>query len=77
MRAYMEWIGRRGTVLMPLGILIGVAVQPLAHLLFPLLPLTVYVMLTIVLSRLDVERAIANVEDSEIRDDRIDDALGG
>lgn len=66
MRAYVEWIGRRGTVLMPLGIVIGVAVQPLAHLLFPLLPLTVYVMLTIVLSRLDVERAIAHIRKPKV-----------
>jgi hypothetical protein len=65
-RACIEWIGRRGTVLMPLGILIGVAVQPLAHMLFPLLPLTVYVMLTIVLSRLDVERAIAHIRKPKV-----------
>jgi predicted Na+-dependent transporter len=61
MRSAIEWVGRYGTVLMPLGIIIGVAVQPLAHLLFPLLPFTVYLMLTIVLTRLDVERAIAHL----------------
>ena len=61
MRATVEWMGRHGTVLMPLGIVAGVVMQPLAHLLFPLLPLTVYTMLTIVLTRLDVERAIAHI----------------
>ena len=60
-RTTIEWIGYNGTRLMPLGIIIGVLVQPLAHLLFPLLPFTVYVMLTIVLARLDVERALAHL----------------
>lgn len=60
-RTTIEWIGYNGTRLMPLGIIIGVMVQPLAHLLFPLLPFTVYVMLTIVLARLDVERALAHL----------------
>lgn len=61
MGAPIEWIGRHGTVLLPLGIVAGIAIQPLAHLLLPLLPLTVYFMLTIVLMRLDVERAIAHI----------------
>lgn len=46
---------------MPLGIIVGVTVQPLAHFLFPVLPFTVYLMLTIVLTRLDVERALAHL----------------
>ena len=66
MRATVEWMGRHGTVLMPLGIVAGVVMQPLAHLLFPLLPLTVYTMLTIVLTRLDVERAIAHIRKPKV-----------
>ena len=66
MRATVEWIGRHGTVLMPLGIVAGIMMQPLAHLLFPLLPLTVYAMLTIVLTRLDVERAIAHIRKPKV-----------
>ena len=51
---------------MPLGIVIGVAVQPLAWLLLPMLPFTVYLMLTIVLARLDVERALAHLRKPKV-----------
>lgn len=65
-RSSVEWIGRYGTWLMPLGIIIGCAFQPLAALLRPLLPVTVFLMLTIVLSRMDIERAIAHLRSPKV-----------
>lgn len=59
-------MGRHGTWLMPFGILIGCLVQPLAELLRPLLPATVFFMLTIVLSRMDIERALAHLRSPRI-----------
>jgi BASS family bile acid:Na+ symporter len=65
-RSSIEWVGRYGTLLMPIGIIIGCLFQPLAELLRPLLPATVFIMLTIVLSRMDVERAIAHLRSPKI-----------
>ncbi|MFW6077465.1 MAG: hypothetical protein ACOC71_06915 [Hyphomicrobiales bacterium] len=53
--------GRYGTLILPLGVLVGLAVQPLADLLRPLLAPVVFLMLTFVFIRLDVLAAIAQV----------------
>lgn len=60
-RAGLEWIGRYGTLLMPLGIVIGCLVQPLAALLRPTLAICVFLMLAVVLSRLEIQHALAHL----------------
>ncbi|MGB7204573.1 MAG: hypothetical protein WBD37_03760 [Anderseniella sp.] len=65
-RKSLEWVGHYGTWLMPAGIIIGCLFQPLAELLRPLLPATVFFMLTIVLSRMDIERALVHLRNPKI-----------
>jgi BASS family bile acid:Na+ symporter len=62
----LAWIARNGTWLMPLGIVIGCLLQPLAALLRPTLALCVYFMLTIVLSRLDIEQALSHLRNPRV-----------
>ena len=61
MWALLHWAGRHGTLILPLGVAVGLAVQPLATLLRPLLAAVVFFMLTFIFIRLDVLAAIAQV----------------
>jgi predicted Na+-dependent transporter len=61
MWAILHQAGRHGTLILPLGVVIGLAVQPLAELLRPLLAPVMFLMLTFVFIRLDVLAAIAQV----------------
>ncbi len=60
-RAGLEWTGRYGTLLMPAGIVIGCLFQPLAELLRPALPICVFLMLAVVLTRLEIQHALAHL----------------
>ncbi len=60
-RIGLEWMGRYGTLLMPLGIVVGCVFQPLAELLRPTLAINVFLMLTVVLSRLEIQHALAHL----------------
>lgn len=60
-RASLEWMGRYGTLLMPAGIVIGCLFQPLAELLRPALAICVFLMLAVVLSRLEIQHALAHL----------------
>jgi predicted Na+-dependent transporter len=61
MSALLHMAGRHGTLILPLGVAVGLAVQPLAELLRPLLAAVVFFMLTFIFIRLDVLAAIAQV----------------
>ena len=61
MSALLHMAGRHGTLILPLGVAVGLAVQPLAELLRPLLAAVVFCMLTFIFIRLDVFAAIAQV----------------
>ena len=61
MWALLAWAGRHGTLILPLGVAVGLAVQPLAGLLRPLLAPVVFFMLAFVFIRLDVLAAIEQV----------------
>ncbi|MEM7635259.1 MAG: hypothetical protein AAF299_11905, partial [Pseudomonadota bacterium] len=65
-RASLEWIGRYGTLLMPLGIVVGCLFQPLAELLRPTLAICVFLMLAVVLSRLEIQHAIAHLRKPKV-----------
>lgn len=65
-RASLEWTGRYGTLLMPAGIVIGCLFQPLAELLRPTLPICVFLMLAVVLSRLEIQQALAHLRKPKI-----------
>ena len=61
MGAILHQAGRHGTLILPLGVVIGLAVQPLADLLRPLLAPVMFFMLAFIFIRLDVLAAIAQV----------------
>jgi BASS family bile acid:Na+ symporter len=61
MWAILHQAGRHGTLILPLGVVVGLAVQPLADLLRPLLAAVMFFMLTFIFIRLDVLAAIAQV----------------
>jgi predicted Na+-dependent transporter len=61
MSGLLHWAGRHGTLLLPLGVAIGLAVQPLAQLMRPLLAPVVFLILAFIFIRLDVLAAIAQV----------------
>jgi BASS family bile acid:Na+ symporter len=61
MWALLHWAGRHGTLILPLGVVVGLSVQPLAGVLRPLLAPVVFLMLTFIFVRLDVLAAIAQV----------------
>ena len=61
MSALLHLTARHGTLILPLGVAIGLAVQPLAELLRPLLAAVVFFLLTFIFIRLDVLAAIAQV----------------
>lgn len=65
-RASLEWTGRYGTFLMPAGIVIGCLFQPLAELLRPTLAFWVFLMLAVVLSRLEIQHALAHLRKPKI-----------
>ena len=65
-RASLEWTGRYGTLLMPAGIVIGCLFQPLAALLRPTLPICVFLMLAVVLSRLEIHHALAHLRKPKV-----------
>ncbi len=65
-RASLEWIGRYGTLLMPAGLIIGCLFQPLAELLRPTLAVCVFLMLVIVLSRLEIQLALAHLRKPKV-----------
>jgi len=49
----LTWIARNGTVVLAVGVVLGLVLQPLAHLLRPLLPYAVVVALALTLLRTD------------------------
>jgi predicted Na+-dependent transporter len=61
MSGILHWAGRHGTLILPLGVVVGLAAQPLADILRPLLAPVVFLMLTFVFIRLDVLAAVAQV----------------
>jgi hypothetical protein len=61
MPTFLRWAARHGTLILPFGVVVGLAIQPLAGLLRPLLAPVVLLMLTFVFIRLDVLAAIAQV----------------
>ena len=65
-RASLEWIGRYGTLLMPAGLIIGCLFQPLAELLRPTLAVCVFLMLAVVLSRLEIQHALAHLRKPKV-----------
>jgi len=65
-RASLEWTGRYGTLLMPAGIVIGCLFQPLAELLRPTLAFCVFLMLAVVLSRLEIQHALAHLRKPKV-----------
>ncbi len=58
---FLEWVGRRGAYILPIGVVAGLALQPLAEVARPLLTPTIFVMLTVILTRLDLKAAWAHV----------------
>jgi bile acid:Na+ symporter, BASS family len=61
MSRILHLASRHGTFILPLGVLVGLAAQPLAGLMRPLLAPVVFLMLTFIFIRLDVLAAIAQV----------------
>lgn len=51
--ALVHWAGRYGTLMLPAGVAIGLAFQPLAWLMRPLLVPSIFLMLVVVFIRLD------------------------
>ena len=61
MTRFLRLAARHGTFILPLGVLVGLAAQPLAGIMRPLLATVVFLMLTFIFVRLDVLAAIASV----------------
>lgn len=53
----LDWAGRHGTLILPVGVAIGLAFQPLAWLMRPLLAPSIFLMLVVLFIRLDFVEA--------------------
>ena len=57
----LAWLARRGTLVLPLAVAIGLVVQPLASFMRPALAPVVFFMLAVILTRLDIAGAADHV----------------
>ncbi len=57
MLRFLDAAGRHGTLILPAGVAIGLAMQPLASLMRPLLMPAIFLILAIILTRLDLRAA--------------------
>ena len=55
------WLSRYGTWILPAGLALGLAWQELAAIARPILPVTVFAMLTLLLTRLDIPETMSHI----------------